>query len=422
MPVRLRQIETPEPLAIDYRPVASLIPFARNARTHSESPGGADRRLDPRIRLHQPGAGRRRERHHRRPRQGARGEKARLASVPVIELGTPQRQPEARLRPRRQPAGRGRRLGHGDARTRGRRPLGSRASTSPASASRLPRSTNRCPPPPPGTRARRRRPSPLPSRSRAPATSGCSAATGCSAAAPPSPADVGPPARGVRPHLMATDPPYGVAYDPAWRNRAGASTTRRTGKVLNDDRADWRAAWALFPGEVACVWHGPLHATTVADSLDCLRLRDPQPDHLGQGAAGAQPRRLPLATRAVLVRRPRQRQGALERRSETVDALVDPEPRPGRGDGARHPEAGRGDAPADAEQQRPGPAGLRAVLRIGHLDHRRRDLRPDQPLDGARSGLRRRGGHRRQAFTGESATLDGDDRSFAEVALVRDDP
>ena len=37
MPVRLRQIETPEPLAIDYRPVASLIPFARNARTHSES-------------------------------------------------------------------------------------------------------------------------------------------------------------------------------------------------------------------------------------------------------------------------------------------------------------------------------------------------------------------------------------------------
>jgi DNA modification methylase len=71
----------------------------------------------------------------------------------------------------------------------------------------------------------------------------------------------------VRPHLMVTDPPYGVGYDPAWRNAAGASTTRRTGKVLNDDRADWREAWALFPGEVAYVWHGALHATTVADSL-----------------------------------------------------------------------------------------------------------------------------------------------------------
>lgn len=72
---------------------------------------------------------------------------------------------------------------------------------------------------------------------------------------------------GVQPHLMVTDPPYGVMYDPDWRNRAGASETKRTGKVANDDRADWRAAWALFPGDVAYVWHGALHATTVAESL-----------------------------------------------------------------------------------------------------------------------------------------------------------
>ncbi|MFC7478429.1 site-specific DNA-methyltransferase [Dankookia sp. GCM10030260] len=73
---------------------------------------------------------------------------------------------------------------------------------------------------------------------------------------------------GVQPHLMVTDPPYGVEYDPAWRNAAlaGGKTTR-VGKVLNDDRADWRAAWALFPGDVAYVWHGALHATTVAESL-----------------------------------------------------------------------------------------------------------------------------------------------------------
>jgi DNA modification methylase len=72
---------------------------------------------------------------------------------------------------------------------------------------------------------------------------------------------------GVRPHLLVSDPPYGVDYDPAWRNEVGAAKTKRVGKVLNDHRADWREAWALFPGDVAYVWHGALHATTVAESL-----------------------------------------------------------------------------------------------------------------------------------------------------------
>ena len=72
----------------------------------------------------------------------------------------------------------------------------------------------------------------------------------------------------VKPLLMVTDPPYGVEYDPSWRNQAGAAKTKRTGKVLNDDRADWREAWALFPGDVAYVWHGALHAGEVAESLE----------------------------------------------------------------------------------------------------------------------------------------------------------
>jgi len=71
----------------------------------------------------------------------------------------------------------------------------------------------------------------------------------------------------VKPLLMVTDPPYGVEYDPGWRNQAGTKT-KRTGKVLNDDRADWREAWVLFPGDVAYVWHGALHAATVAESLE----------------------------------------------------------------------------------------------------------------------------------------------------------
>jgi DNA modification methylase len=77
---------------------------------------------------------------------------------------------------------------------------------------------------------------------------------------------------GAVPHLMVTDPPYGVDYDPAWRNEAGVSATARTGRVSNDDRADWREAWALFPGDVAYVWHAGVHSRTVAESLEACGL------------------------------------------------------------------------------------------------------------------------------------------------------
>lgn len=77
---------------------------------------------------------------------------------------------------------------------------------------------------------------------------------------------------GVRPHLMVTDPPYGVKYDPNWRNEAGVgSAGQAVGVVLNDDRADWREAWALFPGDVAYVWHAGLYADAVAQSLKACR-------------------------------------------------------------------------------------------------------------------------------------------------------
>jgi DNA modification methylase len=77
---------------------------------------------------------------------------------------------------------------------------------------------------------------------------------------------------GTKPLLMVTDPPYGVNYDPAWRNRVlredgSRVAARATGKVMNDDKADWTEAWALFPGEVAYVWHGALHSGEVEKSL-----------------------------------------------------------------------------------------------------------------------------------------------------------
>jgi DNA modification methylase len=71
-----------------------------------------------------------------------------------------------------------------------------------------------------------------------------------------------------RPHLMVTDPPYGVEYDAEWRQAAGiGGAGAAVGKVMNDDRADWRDAWALFPGDVAYVWHAMKTQHSVACSL-----------------------------------------------------------------------------------------------------------------------------------------------------------
>jgi DNA modification methylase len=83
--------------------------------------------------------------------------------------------------------------------------------------------------------------------------------------------DVMPVLAGSQPHLMVADPPYGVGYDPSWRARRNLSSDRLAqGKVLNDDRADWREAYALFPGDVTYVWHGALHGDVAAAGLaDC---------------------------------------------------------------------------------------------------------------------------------------------------------
>ena len=64
---------------------------------------------------------------------------------------------------------------------------------------------------------------------------------------------------GAMPQLMVTDPPYGVEYDPEWRHRMGVNKSQKRGKIQNDSRADWAETWALFPGEIAYVWHGALH-------------------------------------------------------------------------------------------------------------------------------------------------------------------
>ena len=76
---------------------------------------------------------------------------------------------------------------------------------------------------------------------------------------------------GVKPHLMVTDPPYGVEYDPTWRKEAGLikkDTKEGSGRVPNDDRVDWSDAWSLFPGDVAYIWHADRHASQVQRSIE----------------------------------------------------------------------------------------------------------------------------------------------------------
>jgi DNA modification methylase len=76
-----------------------------------------------------------------------------------------------------------------------------------------------------------------------------------------------------RPKLLLTDPPYGVQYDPTWRDRAGLGRTQQTGLVKNDDRADWTVAYKLFPGDVAYLWHAGVHAAEVAAGLEAAGFR-----------------------------------------------------------------------------------------------------------------------------------------------------
>lgn len=78
---------------------------------------------------------------------------------------------------------------------------------------------------------------------------------------------------GDKPFLMITDPPYGVEYNPGWRDEAAAAgyisyAAARVGNVAHDDRVDWNEAWMLFTGDVVYCWHADRHARTVQTSLE----------------------------------------------------------------------------------------------------------------------------------------------------------
>ena len=81
---------------------------------------------------------------------------------------------------------------------------------------------------------------------------------------------------GRKPFIMVTDPPYGVRYEPEWRNKAARSSTGMgnrhlgagaCGQVTNDPRAAWSTAYALSQATVAYVWHAGLFAGIVQQGL-----------------------------------------------------------------------------------------------------------------------------------------------------------
>jgi site-specific DNA-methyltransferase (adenine-specific) len=74
---------------------------------------------------------------------------------------------------------------------------------------------------------------------------------------------------GAKPILMVTDPPYGVEYDPKWREGVDLQVGMRSkGKVLNDDRYDWSDAYSLFTGDIAYVWHSSKYTHKFAENIE----------------------------------------------------------------------------------------------------------------------------------------------------------
>lgn len=85
--------------------------------------------------------------------------------------------------------------------------------------------------------------------------------------------DVAKVLRGDGPGIMVTDPPYGVEYDPNWRNEADRASgkpygARAVGKVTSDDRHKWSAAYTLAQAPVAYVWHAGIYSADVARDLE----------------------------------------------------------------------------------------------------------------------------------------------------------
>ncbi|HLK47713.1 MAG TPA: DNA modification methylase [Bryobacteraceae bacterium] len=96
---------------------------------------------------------------------------------------------------------------------------------------------------------------------------------------------------GSQPRLLVTDPPYGIGLDTEWRDRAGLNgrgpaqpsymKPRTAGhthtSISSDTRADWSEAFALAPSlQVAYVWHASSFTREVLNGLERIGFLYPQ--------------------------------------------------------------------------------------------------------------------------------------------------
>ena len=95
----------------------------------------------------------------------------------------------------------------------------------------------------------------------------------------------------AKPLLLITDPPYGIELDSEWRDRAGLNgcgpaeasymkhrTEGHTETTISGDtRADWSAAYELVPSlQVVYVWHASVFAREVWNGLERIGYLYPQ--------------------------------------------------------------------------------------------------------------------------------------------------
>jgi DNA modification methylase len=95
----------------------------------------------------------------------------------------------------------------------------------------------------------------------------------------------------AKPVLLATDPPYGIELDSEWRDRAGLNgcgaaepsyMKKRTEghthtTISGDTRADWSEAFELVPSiQVAYVWHASVFTRDVLNGLERIGFVYPQ--------------------------------------------------------------------------------------------------------------------------------------------------
>lgn len=70
------------------------------------------------------------------------------------------------------------------------------------------------------------------------------------------------------PVLMVTDPPYGVEYDPSWREGVDLGVGERSkGKVQNDDKFNWIEVWKIWSPQIIYCWHSAKFAYQFAKDL-----------------------------------------------------------------------------------------------------------------------------------------------------------